>query len=655
MALTDLTGTEWVFNDVLDTEEQNVVYALNFQSNNENFTQLQLYHTSTYPNEMRYRTSSTNMKYVYENGWSYPLYKTISITDGADATNSTLITWLKANATWTNQPEGVSISYAGNEIASMSASGTKTLNTAGMYCTSDITIDYTRPGGGSGPVEEKDVNFYDYDGTLLYSYTAVEFGNLASLPANPTHAGLTAQGWNWTQAQINAQLAGLPGCPVIVGQMYTPTSGATEIDITLTAPDLSPYLRVKVDSGGITIDWGDGTTPETVAYDSGVTDPRYIPHTYASAGDYTISLTGKYAFVSSIPQQEMGILSEGSSAPTSMKYQKCIKHLRVFTGANYSDSAFVIGSHAFGHCPNLETVTLAKEFWSTVVSPYMFEYCPSLKFLVVPTWMAGNLSANSFGSCYGLEKISLPGGITNLAGSIFVYSYWIKEFTMPYALTTINAIGELRNVEKVFIPSGVTTLEGSSFRGFSKVKTYDLPSGLTTVGSYAFSNNTSLGSIVIPSSVTSIGGSAFRDCVCLGSVNIPSGITTINTYTFYGCFSLSSIEIPSTVTKINDYAFYNCIAMPSITVPSSVTSIGTYAFAFSNEYSYSWGGNNARKEYHMLRTTPPTLSNKNAFDGNNSDIVIYVPYSADHSVLNAYKTASNWSNYATKMQEEPQP
>ena len=35
-----------------------------------------------------------------------------------------------------------------------------------------------------------------------------------------------------------------------------------------------------------------------------------------------------------------------------------------------------------------------------------------------------------------------------------------------------------------------------------------------------------------------------------------------------------------------------------------------------------------------------------------SDCKIYVPYSADHSVLNAYKAANNWSTYADKMVEE---
>jgi hypothetical protein len=45
-------------------------------------------------------------------------------------------------------------------------------------------------------LEEKDVNFYDYDGTLLYSYTKEECLELEELPSNPSHNGLVAQGWN---------------------------------------------------------------------------------------------------------------------------------------------------------------------------------------------------------------------------------------------------------------------------------------------------------------------------------------------------------------------------------------------------------------------------------------------------------------------------
>ena len=56
----------------------------------------------------------------------------------------------------------------------------------------------------SAIVEPKDINFYDYDGTLLYSYTKNEVLSLTQLPPLPTREGFTCQGWNWSLANIKA-------------------------------------------------------------------------------------------------------------------------------------------------------------------------------------------------------------------------------------------------------------------------------------------------------------------------------------------------------------------------------------------------------------------------------------------------------------------
>lgn len=45
----------------------------------------------------------------------------------------------------------ITISYKGSSIATMDASGTKTLLTEGKYCEDDITLQYVKPsGGGTG-------------------------------------------------------------------------------------------------------------------------------------------------------------------------------------------------------------------------------------------------------------------------------------------------------------------------------------------------------------------------------------------------------------------------------------------------------------------------------------------------------------------------
>ena len=78
------------------------------------------------------------------------------------------------------------------ESLSVTANGTYTAPTGKAYSPVDVSVS------GSSGVEEKDVNFYDYDGTCVASYTAADFASLDALPANPSHDGLTAQGWTWS-------------------------------------------------------------------------------------------------------------------------------------------------------------------------------------------------------------------------------------------------------------------------------------------------------------------------------------------------------------------------------------------------------------------------------------------------------------------------
>jgi hypothetical protein len=110
---------------------------------------------------------------------------------------------------------------------------------------------------------------------------------------------------------------------------------------------------------------------------------------------------------------------------------------------------------------------------------------------------------------------------------------------------------------------------------------------------------------------------------------------------FQNCYSLSSITVPDDVTSIGIGAFSGCYSLSNITIPDGVTSIGNNAF--KNCYGV--------KEYHILPTSVPT-GGTTMFASLPSDCIIYVPYSADHSVLNAYGTATNWSEYATYMKEE---
>ena len=69
----------------------------------------------------------------------------------------------------------------------------------------------------------RNVNFYDYDGTLVATYTAEEFMKLSEMPANPTHEGLVAEGWNWTLEEAKSFVSAHGGLDI--GQTYHAADG----------------------------------------------------------------------------------------------------------------------------------------------------------------------------------------------------------------------------------------------------------------------------------------------------------------------------------------------------------------------------------------------------------------------------------------------
>ena len=127
--------------------------------------------------------------------------------------------------------------------------------------------------------------------------------------------------------------------------------------------------------------------------------------------------------------------------------------------------------------------------------------------------------------------------------------------------------------------------------------------------------------------------------VRINRIILGDAVSGIGDYAFYNCYVLPNIVIPNGITSIGGHVLRNCYSLTSVTIPSSVTSIGVNAFSNSTGMS----------EYHFKPTTPPTLANTNAFGDIPSDCIIYVPQGS----LNAYQSATNWSSYSSKMQEEP--
>lgn len=124
------------------------------------------------------------------------------------------------------------------------------------------------------------------------------------------------------------------------------------------------------------------------------------------------------------------------------------------------------------------------------------------------------------------------------------------------------------------------TAELSKYNGTQSTVTIPATLGgrtVTSIGESAFSDNSSITSVIIPDCVLHIETAAFYMCANLSTVNLGSGLKEIDTIAFALCSSLSEIIIPDGVTEIGDAAFFST-GLLSVIIPDSVNKIGSAAF-----------------------------------------------------------------------------
>ena len=136
----------------------------------------------------------------------------------------------------------VSIKYKGNEIAALTATGTKTLNTAGKYCEGDITVENTKSGGGGGagfkvtfPATATNWNFADKADLLLSDGTVKSFTSYSEVSGKTIEnvAGIHCVGqYSFYVLKMTLSEGSLAQCIIGAQQSYTyriTTSNGTTI------------------------------------------------------------------------------------------------------------------------------------------------------------------------------------------------------------------------------------------------------------------------------------------------------------------------------------------------------------------------------------------------------------------------------------------
>ena len=284
---------------------------------------------------------------------------------------------------------------------------------------------------------EKDVNFYDYDGTLLYSYTLEEAQALTELPKLPTREGLTCQGWNYDLATIKSY-----DRKVNVGATYITDDGTTRIYIKLEDGRTSPMLGV-CPNGTVDVDWGDGTAHDTLTGTSTNTVKWTPTHNYASAGEYVIKLTvtgsmGFYGFDSNYEYSGILRYSSGADARNNA-YQNAVQKVEI------GNSVTSIGPYAFYGCRSLSSIVIPNSV--TSIGSDAFNNCYSLSSVVIPNSVT-KIENYAFYGCRSLSSIVIPNSVTKIENYAFnnCYSMAYYDFTSHTSVPILDGTNAFNNI-----------------------------------------------------------------------------------------------------------------------------------------------------------------------------------------------------------------
>lgn len=280
---------------------------------------------------------------------------------------------------------------------------------------------------GSGGVEEKDVNFYDYDGTCLYSYTKDEFLALSEMPALPDHSDEGAIANKWSCTFEYARIAAKMGYFNIIA-VYNVVD-RLRIFVTFDENITFPLSIRALRNTSITVDWGDGTI-ENINLSSG---DNTFAHTF-SIGSYTIKINEEtnYSYIS--VNSSYTFFGNDKNSKYFTKYVK-----KIFFGNIINQSSSYIGLNFFT-CPILfsNEIDFPSYLFNINVSPYCLikKLTGSLLFNLHTIYIS-NFNNNNFSNIQysRIKCVIIENNISNVDST---YSDTLKTLHLPNTVTSIT-------------------------------------------------------------------------------------------------------------------------------------------------------------------------------------------------------------------------
>lgn len=334
--------------------------------------------------------------------------------------------------------------------------------------------------GGGGELVEKDINFYDYDGTRLYSYTLAEFQNLTELPPLPSHDGLICQEWNWTLDEIKAE-----NSYVDVGATYITDDGKTRLYLDITLNGALTLNFTQTVGGGVTIDWGDGSATQTA---SGTTVA--VTHTYAKAGEYVLTLLPTDSCTMALGGNAY---SKSTFSGNDNYLYSALKKLEIgkntningyglyyapFTTITMPNTCTILGTNGITNNSYLKCIVFPKSV--TKFTTYLLRSCRGLEKIVFSSQIT-DLSESNL-DYTSIETVVIPRGVTKMNMSTFRYNYFLKKIVFLGNMTSFGTyeISYCYALQEIDLSNctGVPTLSDTAFTKLPTGCVIKVPSSL---------------------------------------------------------------------------------------------------------------------------------------------------------------------------------
>lgn len=403
--------------------------------------------------------------------------------------------------------------------------------TTGKINPQDFSSEIMSIETGSGAVESKeykDVNFFDYEGTILYSYTWDEAKVMTELPPLPdrTSEGLVCQGWNYTLEDMMAQADenGENGYADI-GAIYTTDDGSTRIHIELTDDDDLgfEFYIIGRHSMPFTVDWGDGTIENMRTPSTSARSNMSLIHQYASKGVFIIRVINTVA-------TEMSIGSMSTALTPNIHRTKII-------GINNGGISVI---------------------------EYRLQYFINLKFFTYQNEQKNHSNLGQYAPYTKIKHISIPKSMILQYTGAYDNSFHLTTISLPNKTSELHTFMSNTNIEVIKIPKGAKFATNFSFGGSVYLRT--IRGSLPRVwlnGMFSNCRNLVLGSYKGGEDTTTLPSSCFAYNQMMQNIRIPAGVTTIQQQAFTGC------------TSMRWYDFTDLAAVPTLQVTNAFTNIPT--------------------------------------------------------------------------------